>query len=152
MLTENRNRQAVSAVVLSVVAALPSYYGVGMVSYALGRPDTTRFVVGFFALVALGFAALLLGLAGSGLAAAGWRVPAVIPVLAALAVVPLVVMSVPLQYDQDLPVGIAVLATAGVVIGGTSLAARSTRQALVVFLSLSGAFYLACILMDLLRR
>ena len=131
-------------VVACVLAWLPAVYGMHTVSYALGRPDSTRFVVGVFALIALAIVIGLVELARPR----RWAGPLVLPVLGALAMVPLVVVSWPLQYDED-PVEWAVwLAAVGFLVCAVALVARSRRR--VLWGSLGG-FYVACVLMDVLR-
>jgi hypothetical protein len=53
-------------------AVLPALFGVNLVSYALGNPDTPRYFVGLYALVGLGVAGTLLHVAGLQLRRLGW--------------------------------------------------------------------------------
>lgn len=129
-------------------AVLPALFGVNLVSYALGNPDTPRYFVGLYALVGLGAAGALLHVAGLQLRRLGWQPPYAAPVLGALAVLPLIVLSLPLQYDQDPPFVAVLAATAGVVLGGAALSARTPHRAPPVGLAALGAFYLTCLLLD----
>lgn len=137
------------AAACGVAAAGPVFGGLNLVAYALGSPDSPRYFVGLVAVVALLLAGGLLYIAGRLLATVGVRPPVALPALSALAVLPLLVASVPLQYDQDPPLALLALASAGVVVSGVSLAARDPRSSVVLGLGSLAVFYVVCLLLDL---
>ncbi len=143
-----RARPAVLAVLGMAVAVPPTLFGLNLVSYAVGSPDSARFYVGLFAVVALCLAAVPLHAAGRVLYRSGWRPLLVVPVLGALCVLALVAVSVPRQYDEGTPMPVLLLAVVGVIAGGTALSARAPTRAVRLGLGALGCFYVVCLLLD----
>lgn len=141
-------RQAALAGLLTVAAAAPVLFGLSLVSYAVGSPDSPRLYVGLIAVTVLGLAAVPLYAAGRLLAASGRRLPRALPVLGALAVLPLIVVSAPRDYDDGTAMPALLLGTAGVVAAGTASSARAPRLALQLGTGALASFYVVCLLLD----
>lgn len=139
------------ALVLVGAAGFFAYYGMHMVSYSLGHPDSQRWIVGVFAVVALGLASGLLAVAGAALSRIGWQPAPLVAVVGAAALLPLVVTSLPLQYDEDPPSWTPALAAAGFLLAGSVLWAGPRRRAWVATASALGGFYALCLVLDLFR-
>ena len=131
-----------------VVALPPALFGLNLASYAVGSPDSPRFFVGLVAVLALGLAAAPLYAAGRVLAGSGWRPPLTVPTLSALALLPLIVVSAPREYDDGTPMPALIVGVAGVLVAGTALSARAPRLAVRLGVGSLAAFYLACLLLD----
>ncbi len=142
------DRQAALAGLGIVVAVPLLLFGLNLVSYAVGSPDTFRLYVGLIAVIALGLAAVPLYAAGRLLADSGWQLPRNASALGALALLPLIVVSAPLNYDERAPMPVLLLATAGVVAAGTALSARAPRLAVRLGLGALALFYAVCLLLD----
>ncbi len=141
-------RRAVLVVLGMAVAVPPTLFGLNLVSYAVGSPDSPRYYVGLLAVVALCLAAVPLHAAGRALHRSGWRPLLAVPVVGALGLLALVAVSVPREYDEGRPMPVLLLAVVGVVTGGTALSARAPGGAVRLGLGALASFYLVCLLLD----